>query len=287
LKRSSLVKGPWSVGIVLLFFGTLIGASSTLGCAAEPEPSAGEEVGHAAHAWSASCSAGVCTSASVNLTIAQGSTPGCTAAGATATGVVDTQRNEENPSTPQSPSIVSIATGPNRNGDLRYSLLQFPVSALPYGTNLNESAVNVYNAYMTLTLGRINPSGAGTVNVHEVTSAWTQATATWNNPPTWSTDVVTTFDVASADTAGTALDNASGTGLSTLVQGCMASPATNRPTRTTAAPAATPARRATRARTAPVPRPAAGPSADGIAFDGTNMWVVDLGSEGNGKVTKL
>src|ERR1700759_1311328 len=114
------MKQPWSFRAFLPCLGALIGASSTLGCAGEPQPSKGEEVGHVAQASSASCSGGVCTSAPVNLIIAQGSTPGCTAAtGATATGVVDTQLSEERPDTPQSPTSQSMATGLNGKGQLR------------------------------------------------------------------------------------------------------------------------------------------------------------------------
>jgi alpha-tubulin suppressor-like RCC1 family protein len=185
-----------SAGTLLLLAGA---------CAAPDGPSQGwgkgEQVGEAAQALNAICGRRGCNSASANLDIIRpdpASTP---------SEVWDTQLDQANPDTPQSASAVDIDTGAFGSGQ-RYSLIQFDLSLLPSGAQLaalNASSVIVNSAYMVLSLGDTAPSGGGTVNVHQVTSAWSQATATWNNAPTWSSTVAESFAIPAGSPAGATL----------------------------------------------------------------------------------
>jgi Concanavalin A-like lectin/glucanases superfamily/EGF-like domain len=92
-------------------------------------------------------------------------------------------------------------------GEQRYSLLQFDLSGIPSGqalAALHAASVSVSSAYIVLALSSA-PSGAGTVNVHQVTSAWSQASATWNSAPTWNPAVAASFPIPAGTAANTTL----------------------------------------------------------------------------------
>ena len=162
-----------------------------------PDEGAGAPVGQAQQASS---------SVTDNLNVIEGAAPGCTAVSGFdstgASGVVDTQLDQGNPSTPASATITSMETGPDAGGNLQYSLVQFSLAALPSGSALaalHASSVHVNDAYMFLTLSS-DATSTGTVNVHQVTSPW-DPTATWNSAPTWISTPASSFEVASGTLA--------------------------------------------------------------------------------------
>jgi hypothetical protein len=173
------------------------------GCGANPSPDASpapEPIGKAAQASSASCSGGSCTSASADLVVRRTGSSGT---------VLDTEVVEGCQNQSDGTTNMTMATGeyygtvsdqcPYTLGDLRYSLIQFDLSGLPSGASLsalNASALNVVSASMRLTGGASSPSGLGTINVHNVTSAWTEASASWSNQPTWDPTVLASFSNA-------------------------------------------------------------------------------------------
>ncbi len=160
----------------------------------------GERVGETAQALDAQCGRRGCNSASINLDIVRPD-PASTPAE-----VFDTQLDQANPDAPGSAGATSIGTG-SFGGAQRYSLIQFDLGQLPSGAALaalNASGVNVVAADLVLSLSDV-PASDGTVDVHQVTSAWSQGTATWNNAPTWNATAAQSFDVPAGAVAGTTL----------------------------------------------------------------------------------
>jgi hypothetical protein len=117
-------------------------------------------------------------------------------AGAPGTGTVfDTLLNQNGPTSTSGTSNQTMATGP-LNGAERDTLIQFDLGAIPSGAGLgalNASGTTIVDARLLLTEGAVPPNGAGTINVHRITSAWSEATASWNNSPTHDPTAVTSF----------------------------------------------------------------------------------------------
>jgi hypothetical protein len=152
-----------------------------------PDDGEREPVGEAREAVSATCSGGVCTSATVSLLVKR--------AGSTAASVFDASINQGTPTSANGTTSQNMATG-LLGGNQRQALIQFDLSAIPSGAGLaalHASGVTVSNGYLTLTEGPIAPGGAATINVHQVTSAWTEAGATWNAAPTYNATATTSF----------------------------------------------------------------------------------------------
>jgi Stigma-specific protein, Stig1 len=202
----------------------LLAVSALPACADPQQPPDQGSVGEAREAAVASCTGGVCTSATVNLNIVRPGTP--------ATAVFDTELQEASPTQANGTTSAITATGPAKGNPSaqRYALIQFDLSMIPSATSvpslaaLNASQVNVGNGYMSLTEGVVAPSAAATVNVHQVTSSWTEAAATWDNAPTYDAAVATSFSNAYPETTPYSLPSV---GLVGLVQGWAQAPSTN------------------------------------------------------------
>jgi hypothetical protein len=175
-----------------------------------PDDGEREPVGEAREAVSASCSGGVCTSATVTVVVKR--------TGSTAASVFDGSINQGAPTSANGTTSQNMAAG-LLGGNQRQALIQFDLSAVPSGAGLaalHASGLNVGNGYLTLTEGPIAPGGAATINVHQVTSAWTEAGATWNAAPTYNATATTSFTNVYPFTSSVTLPSIN---IPTLVQG--------------------------------------------------------------------
>jgi hypothetical protein len=195
--------------------------SGLAGCAPPADEGHDPLIGEAAQAVSAACSGGVCTSATVNLTVRRAGASGS---------VYDASLNASTPTTNNGASQTS-STGPV-GGAQRDTLIQFDLSTIPSGAALaalNASGVNVGNAYMTLAEGPLStqaPSGVGTINVHQVTSSWTESTVTASTAPTYNATATVSFGNGYS-ASNTYPHFVPSINIPTLVQGWAATPSSN------------------------------------------------------------
>lgn len=82
-------------------------------------------------------------------------------------------------------TFMNVGNLGNTDGDYNYTLIQFPLSSIP-------SNVLVNSATMSLYITNSGSTSSEVVEVHRITSVWDESTATWNNPPTYDSNIITT-----------------------------------------------------------------------------------------------
>jgi len=78
-------------------------------------------------------------------------------------------------------------------GLYRYLMIQFDLSSIPAGATINGATMSVYNY-------AFDGTPNGTIVYYIITASWDEATATWNNQPSYSSAVETSSGWPGIDT---------------------------------------------------------------------------------------